>query len=150
MHPSSGITKEYSVTLDRKPRQEQLEAMAEGCLMGTPPVLVQPLAVIRDDTDSSKMNRIRVIVAEGRNREVGAERRGRARCGHAVGCSTMCVCVCRQAACILQPVQLARSAWLPACPSQLLPRPSQHTLYTFCHNTRIDRYATWWSMLDWR
>ncbi|KAI3428645.1 hypothetical protein D9Q98_007468 [Chlorella vulgaris] len=70
MHPSSGITKEYSVTLDRKPRQEQLEAMAEGCLMGTPPVLVQPLAVIRDDTDSSKMNRIRVIVAEGRNREV--------------------------------------------------------------------------------
>lgn len=30
MHPSSGITKEYSVTLDRKPRQEDLEKIAEG------------------------------------------------------------------------------------------------------------------------
>lgn len=30
MHPSSGITKEYSVTLDRKPRQEDLEKIAAG------------------------------------------------------------------------------------------------------------------------
>ena len=30
MHPSSGITKEYSVTLDRRPRQEDLQAIAEG------------------------------------------------------------------------------------------------------------------------
>ncbi len=31
MHPSSGLTKEYSVTLDRKPTLAQLEKMAEGC-----------------------------------------------------------------------------------------------------------------------
>lgn len=30
MHPSSGITKEYSVTLDRKPRQEDLNTIAAG------------------------------------------------------------------------------------------------------------------------
>lgn len=33
-------------------------------------VFVQPVAVIRDDTDATKNNRIRVVVAEGRNREV--------------------------------------------------------------------------------
>lgn len=33
-------------------------------------VFVQPVAVIRDDTDAMKTNRIRVVVAEGRNREV--------------------------------------------------------------------------------
>ena len=31
MHPSSGLTKEYSVTLDRKPTLIQLEKMAGGC-----------------------------------------------------------------------------------------------------------------------
>lgn len=68
MHPSSGITKEYSVTLDRKPRQAELEAMAGGCAMGG--AFVQPVAVLRDDTDATKPNRVRIIVAEGRNREV--------------------------------------------------------------------------------
>lgn len=33
-------------------------------------VFVQPVAVIRDDTDAQKNNRIRVVVSEGRNREV--------------------------------------------------------------------------------
>lgn len=33
-------------------------------------VFVQPVAVIRDDTDPMKPARIRVVVAEGRNREV--------------------------------------------------------------------------------
>lgn len=35
-------------------------------------VFVQPVAVIRDDTDATKNNRVRVIVSEGRNREVRA------------------------------------------------------------------------------
>ncbi|EFN50580.1 hypothetical protein CHLNCDRAFT_14498, partial [Chlorella variabilis] len=43
MHPSTGITKEYSVTLDCKPRQEELQAMAAGCDMGG--AFVQPLAI---------------------------------------------------------------------------------------------------------
>lgn len=72
MHPSSGITKEYVVTLNRQPRPQDLEAIAAGCTMDG--VFVQPVAVIRDDSDSSRPNRVRVVVAEGRNREV---RRGR-------------------------------------------------------------------------
>ena len=34
MHPSSGITKEYSVTLNRKPRPQELEASGGGCCWG--------------------------------------------------------------------------------------------------------------------
>ena len=37
MHPSSGITKEYSVTLDRKPRQEDLTKIAAGERLGRKP-----------------------------------------------------------------------------------------------------------------
>lgn len=33
MHPSTGITKEYSVTLSRKPTMRELEKMAEGCMV---------------------------------------------------------------------------------------------------------------------
>lgn len=118
MHPSSGITKEYSVTLDCKPRQDDLERIAAGAAgagwgrphagaaggagegaaarrrQASPPtgssrrarpspagcamdgVFVQPLAVIRDDTDAQKATRIRVVVAEGRNREVRAAEAG--------------------------------------------------------------------------
>ncbi|PSC70832.1 6-phosphofructo-2-kinase fructose-2,6-bisphosphatase-like isoform X2 [Micractinium conductrix] len=68
MHPSSGITKEYSVTLNRKPRPQELEAVGAGCAMDG--VFVQPVAVARDDTDPGKPNRMRIVVAEGRNREV--------------------------------------------------------------------------------
>ncbi|GAB4814296.1 hypothetical protein N2152v2_001342 [Parachlorella kessleri] len=68
MHPSSGLTKEYSVTLDRKPTLAQLEKMAEGCEVDG--AHVQPVAVAVDDSDLTKPNRIRVVVAEGRNREV--------------------------------------------------------------------------------
>lgn len=144
MHPSTGITKEYSVTLDRKPSMQDLEKIGAGCevravrggraggarlklnlrprpqdtwwhlveasvmlagqcnkylLLGVAPALanlapasnscpsleppsvlfycrqvdgahVQPVAVALDDTDLSKPNRIRVVVSEGRNREV--------------------------------------------------------------------------------
>ena len=65
------------MTLDRKPTPEGLEKIAAGCEMdggapgGTGRVFVQPVAVIRDDTDASKQTRVRVVVAEGRNREVG-------------------------------------------------------------------------------
>ena len=68
MHPSSGLTKEYSVTLSRKPSQGELEAIAAGCTMDG--VFVQPLAVGRDDSDATKPTRVRIVVAEGRNREV--------------------------------------------------------------------------------
>lgn len=67
-HPSTGITKEYSVTLDRRPSMQQLEKMAEGCEVDG--AHVRPVAVAVDDTDLNKPSRIRVVVAEGRNREV--------------------------------------------------------------------------------
>ena len=75
MHPSSGITKEYVVTLNRQPRAQDLEAIAAGCTMDG--VFVPPVAVIRDDTDASRPNRVRVVVAEGRNREVRGGSPGR-------------------------------------------------------------------------
>lgn len=68
-HPSSGLTKEYSVTLDRRPGKVELEKMMEG-YTDEGNVHVAPLAVSIDDSDPSKKNRIRIIVSEGRNREV--------------------------------------------------------------------------------
>lgn len=69
-HPSSGLTKEYSVTLNKRPGKLELEKMAKGYLDKEANVQVVPVAVALDDSDSSKRNRIRVIVSEGRNREV--------------------------------------------------------------------------------
>lgn len=67
-HPSSNITKEYSVTLNRRPRKGELEKLAAGCeLDGT---FVKPVAVAIDDSDLTKSNRIRIIISEGKNREV--------------------------------------------------------------------------------
>eukprot|EP00887_Chlorella_sp_A99_P004816 scaffold4.g4816.t1 len=68
MHPSSGVTKEYSVTLNRRPTNAELERMAAGCEMDG--AFVAPLALARDDTDATKPDRIRIVVAEGRNHEV--------------------------------------------------------------------------------
>lgn len=67
-HPSSGITKEYSVTLNRRPGKEDLEALAAGCEIEG--VAVAPMAVAIDDSDAGKPNRIRMVLAEGKNREV--------------------------------------------------------------------------------
>lgn len=120
MHPSSGITKEYSVTLDRKPRQADLEAIAGGCDMsGT---FVQPVAVLRDDTDATKPNRVRIVVAEGRNREV----RGHGARGLWAASRHACTRR-RSAASFLSRAARSQRAWLP-------PR----------------RCATWWSTRGWR
>lgn len=67
-HPSSGITKEYSVTLNRRPGKAELEALAAGCDIDG--MFVRPLAVAVDETDRTKPNRIRMVISEGRNREV--------------------------------------------------------------------------------
>ena len=67
-HPSSELTKEYTVTVNKRPGRSELETMSEGCEIDG--VFVTPVAVAVDDSDLSKMNRIKMIVAEGRNREV--------------------------------------------------------------------------------
>lgn len=69
-HPSSGLTKEYSVTLNKRPGKVEMEKMSQGYLDKEANVQVVPIAVALDDSDPSKRTRIRVIVAEGRNREV--------------------------------------------------------------------------------
>jgi pseudouridine synthase len=69
-HPSSGLTKEYSVTLNKRPGKVELEKMSRGYFDKDANVQVVPVAVALDDSDASKRNRVRIIVAEGRNREV--------------------------------------------------------------------------------
>jgi pseudouridine synthase len=69
-HPSSGLTKEYSVTLNKRPGKTELERMSKGYYDAEANAQVVPVAVAVDDSDPSKRNRVRIIVAEGRNREV--------------------------------------------------------------------------------
>jgi len=73
-HPSSGLNKEYIVTLERPPNRKEIDTIASGGVVdGT---FVQPvavgLAVDPNQTNPSPqmLQRIRVIVNEGRNREV--------------------------------------------------------------------------------
>ena len=69
-HPSSGLTKEYSVTVNKRPGKTELEKMSNGYYDPDSNSQVVPVAVALDDSDPSKRNRVRIIVAEGRNREV--------------------------------------------------------------------------------
>jgi 16S rRNA U516 pseudouridylate synthase RsuA-like enzyme len=67
-HPSSGITKEYIVTTSEAPNKKQLRELTLGCLIdGTQ---VQPVDVQLEASDPSKRNKIRLVLSEGKNREV--------------------------------------------------------------------------------
>ncbi|KAL0042624.1 hypothetical protein WJX79_005702 [Trebouxia sp. C0005] len=67
-HPSSGITKEYIVTTSEAPNKKQLRELAQGCMIdGTQ---VQPIDVQLEASDPSKRNKIRLVLSEGKNREV--------------------------------------------------------------------------------
>ena len=66
-HPSAGITKEYVVTCSAEPTRRQLETIAAGCEVDgafVTPVAVAPVK------DVGQKSRLRIVVAEGRNREV--------------------------------------------------------------------------------
>ena len=66
-HPSAGITKEYIVTCSAEPTRRQLETIASGCEVDgayVTPVAVAPVK------DIGQKDRLRIVVAEGRNREV--------------------------------------------------------------------------------
>ncbi len=66
-HPSAGITKEYIVTCSAEPTRRQLETIAGGCEVDgayVTPVAVAPVK------DVGQKDRLRIVVAEGRNREV--------------------------------------------------------------------------------
>ena len=67
-----GLTRENVATLSRKPTRKELEAIAAGCEVDG--ALVRPLAVYAPPAESGgdplARNRVRVVVAEGRNHEV--------------------------------------------------------------------------------
>jgi 16S rRNA U516 pseudouridylate synthase RsuA-like enzyme len=58
------------VTLNTRPGKLELEKMTNGYIDEGANERVVPVAVALDDSDPSKRNRVRIIVAEGRNREV--------------------------------------------------------------------------------
>jgi 16S rRNA U516 pseudouridylate synthase RsuA-like enzyme len=67
LHPSAGLTKEYVVTCSEEPTRRQLETIAAGCEVDgafVTPVAVAPVK------ESGQKNRLRVVISEGRNREV--------------------------------------------------------------------------------
>ena len=64
-HPSSGLTKEYVVTTVTQPTARQMDIIAGGCEVDGAFVAPVSLALVTD-----QRNKIRVVVAEGRNREV--------------------------------------------------------------------------------
>lgn len=67
-HPSFGVTKEYVVTTNEPANKRQLKDMAQGCTIEG--VEVKPLGVAVEMSDPSKRNKLRVVIAEGKNREV--------------------------------------------------------------------------------
>ncbi|KAG6553863.1 hypothetical protein Mapa_004780 [Marchantia paleacea] len=68
-HPSSGLTKEYIVTVNDKVSRRQLAAIGEGTLVQgvkCVPTLVEPMDMEPGET----RQRIKIVVSEGRNHEV--------------------------------------------------------------------------------
>ena len=70
MHPSAGLTREYLATTDEAPTRKQLASIAAGGMVDGS--FVKPALVDTDISDPSHGGRkLRIIVSEGRNREVG-------------------------------------------------------------------------------
>lgn len=67
-HPSGGITKEYVVTTTEYPNRQQLKGIADGCLVDGSQV--QPISVQIEASDPHLRNKLRIVLAEGKNREV--------------------------------------------------------------------------------
>ena len=64
-HPSSGLTKEYIVTTTTSPTAKQFDLIAGGCEVDNAFVAPVSVSLITD-----QRTKFRVVVAEGRNREV--------------------------------------------------------------------------------
>ncbi|KAL3132009.1 hypothetical protein ABBQ32_008629 [Trebouxia sp. C0010 RCD-2024] len=67
-HPSHGVTKEYVVTTNEPANKRQLKELEQGCTIEG--VAVRPMGVTVETSDPSKRNKLRIVVAEGKNREV--------------------------------------------------------------------------------
>lgn len=67
-HPSSNVTKEYIVTTNLPPNRKQLRELLQGCFIdGTK---VTPVDVQLEVSDPSARNKLRMVLSEGKNREV--------------------------------------------------------------------------------
>ena len=67
-HPSYGITKEYVVTTNQPANKKQLKDLEQGCTIEG--VEVKPVGIAVEMSDPSKRNKLRIVIAEGKNREV--------------------------------------------------------------------------------
>ena len=69
LHPSNGIVKEYVLSLSGRPTARQIARLTEGCYMDGS--LVEPVHVgLVNDGKGEDAHRLRVVVSEGKNREV--------------------------------------------------------------------------------
>ena len=68
--PLQACCREYIVTTEQLPTRRQLKDLEAG--MELDGELVQPISVQPETSDPAHKNRLRIIVAEGRNREVWA------------------------------------------------------------------------------
>ena len=71
-HPSHGITKEYIVTTNKPANKQHLRSMMQGCLIDGS--AVKPLHVELEKSDPAKRNKLRIVIAEGKHREVAVQR----------------------------------------------------------------------------
>lgn len=56
------------MTVNARPNKQQLRSILEGCVIdGTH---VMPVGVQLEDSDPQRRNKVRVVLAEGKNREV--------------------------------------------------------------------------------
>ena len=67
-HPSYGVTKEYVVTTNLPANKKQLKDLEQGCTIEG--VEVKPVGIAVEMSDPSKRNKLRIVIAEGKNREV--------------------------------------------------------------------------------
>jgi 16S rRNA U516 pseudouridylate synthase RsuA-like enzyme len=65
---TAGIHKEYVARVNKRLTAKDLKALAEGCALDG--VFVQPVFVGLAGTDSAARDRIRIVVQQGRYREV--------------------------------------------------------------------------------
>ena len=66
------------MTVNARPNQQQLRSMLQGCIIDGTHVV--PVGVQLEDSDPQRRNKLRVVLAEGKNREVSLA-------GVAVDCS---------------------------------------------------------------
>lgn len=69
IHPSYGLTKEYNVTLTRRPLPSEMRRLAQSVEV-EPGVRVTPVSVSLDESRPGESARVRIVLSEGRTHEI--------------------------------------------------------------------------------